>query len=307
MRGRGERIYVEIRIRGPLDEVWARTQEPTQHVCWDLRFTDIDYLPRPDVAQPQRFRYATRLGFGLRIEGEGETAGERTGAGGQRTSSLRFWSHDPKSLIREGAGYWQYIPTDDGIRFITAYDYQVRFGALGRAFDALVFRPLIGWATAWSFDRLRLWIERGTDPALALRGGVAHGVSRGAVAAVWAYHGAVPKLLARHADERALLRDAGIPPGAVGPVLACVGAGEVAFGALVLLARGSRWPFLASIALMVLATLGVASKSPRYLVAAFNPVTLNALVIAISFVGLLTDRDRPSARRCLRQPPKERR
>lgn len=307
MRRRGERIYVEIRIRGLLDEVWARTQEPAQHVRWDLRFTDIDYLPRPDKAQPQRFRYATRLGFGLRIEGEGETVGERTGAGGQRTSSLRFWSDDPKSLIREGAGYWQYIPTDDGIRFITAYDYQVRFGALGRVFDKLVFRPLIGWATAWSFDRLRLWIEREADPALSLRAGVAHGIARGTVAGVWAYHGAVPKLLARHADERALLRDAGIPPSAITPVLVGVGAGEVAFGALVLLAQRARWPFLASIALMVLATIGVATKSPRYLTAAFNPVTLNALVIALSVVGLLTGRDQPSARRCLRRPPGGRR
>lgn len=26
----------------------------------------------------------------------------------------------------------------------------------------------MGWATAWSFDRLRLWCERGTTPGLAL-------------------------------------------------------------------------------------------------------------------------------------------
>ena len=23
----------------------------------------------------------------------------------------------------------------------------------------------MGWATAWSFDRLRLWLEEGIDPA----------------------------------------------------------------------------------------------------------------------------------------------
>jgi hypothetical protein len=303
MRSRSKRIYVEARIRGRMEDLWARTQEPADHERWDLRFTDIDYLPRPDEGQPQRFRYATRLGFGLRIEGEGETVGERTGSGGQRTSALRFWSDDPKSLIREGSGYWQYIPTDDGIRFITAYDYQVRFGALGLAIDALVFRPLIGWATAWSFDRLRLWVERGTDPALSLQGSLVHGVARGAVAAVWLYHGAVPKLLARHADERAMLRDAGVAPRAVGPVLALVGTGEVLFGALILLTWSARWPFLASIALMLLATLGVGRNSPRYLVAAFNPVTLNALVVALSIIGLLVDPTLPSARRCLRQPP----
>ncbi|WP_147944595.1 hypothetical protein [Microbispora sp. CSR-4] len=32
----------------------------------------------------------------------------------------------------------------------------------------LVFRPLIGWATAWSFDRLRLWLETGQTPERSL-------------------------------------------------------------------------------------------------------------------------------------------
>lgn len=30
-----------------------------------------------------------------------------------------------------------------------------------------MFHPLIGWATAWSFDRLRLWIERGIPPEVS--------------------------------------------------------------------------------------------------------------------------------------------
>jgi hypothetical protein len=35
------------------------------------------------------------------------------------TSALKFWSTDPKSLIKEGSGYWQYIPTARGVRFLT--------------------------------------------------------------------------------------------------------------------------------------------------------------------------------------------
>jgi len=27
-----------------------------------------------------------------------------------------------------------------------------------------VLRRLIGWLTAWSFDRLRIWAERGEEP-----------------------------------------------------------------------------------------------------------------------------------------------
>ena len=33
----------------------------------------------------------------------------------------------------------------------------------------VLFRPLLGWATAWSFDRLRLWLEDRLDPRLAVR------------------------------------------------------------------------------------------------------------------------------------------
>jgi hypothetical protein len=133
-----------------------------------VRFSSIEYLPGVD-GEPQRFRYATRLGFGLRIEGTGESVGEREGASGARTSALTFRSDDAKSLIREGSGYWRYVPTEDGVRFLTQYDYEPRFGLAGRAVDGLLFRPLLGWATAWSFDRLRLWLEDGIPPERSRR------------------------------------------------------------------------------------------------------------------------------------------
>lgn len=65
-------IYVEIVIAGSIEDVWTRTQDPSLHQQWDLRFTSIEYLPRPDTAAPQRFLYATRVGFGLGIEGAGQ-------------------------------------------------------------------------------------------------------------------------------------------------------------------------------------------------------------------------------------------
>ena len=163
----GRPIYVEILIRAPMERLWAATQDPALHERWDLRFTRIEYLPRAD-GEPQQFLYATRIGGGLEIRGKGSSVGEKTAADGARTSALRFWSDDPRSLIRTGSGYWRYVPTADGVRFITGYDYETRFGALGRALDT-VFRPVLGWATAWSFDRLRLWVERGIDPADARR------------------------------------------------------------------------------------------------------------------------------------------
>jgi hypothetical protein len=148
-------IYVEILIRAPMDVLWAHTQTPALHERWDLRFSRIDYLPRALDTEPQRFRYTARIAFGVEVSGEGETAGQRDLPDGSRSSALRFGSDSALSIIREGSGYWKYIPAADGIRFLTRYDYRTRVGPFGTLFDRLIFRPLIGWATAWSFDRLR--------------------------------------------------------------------------------------------------------------------------------------------------------
>jgi hypothetical protein len=162
-------IYVEILVRASLEELWAKTQQPDLHQRWDLRFSRIEYLPRPDEAAPQRFLYATRIALGLEVRGEGESVGEKDAPDGSRTSALRFWSEDRRALIREGSGYWRYVPTGNGVRFITSYDYEARFGLLGKVVDRVAFRPLLGWATAWSFDRLRLWLEEGIPPERSLR------------------------------------------------------------------------------------------------------------------------------------------
>jgi uncharacterized membrane protein YphA (DoxX/SURF4 family) len=240
------------------------------------------------------------MGFGLQIRGEGETIGNRTDPQGQRTSALKFWSDDPKSLIREGTGYWKYTPAENGIRFVTGYDYRVRFGGVGRIFDALVFRPLLGWATAWSFDRLRLWLDKSIDPALLLQRSLVYGLARLTIAFVWLYQGLIPKLIYHQPDELAMLRAAGIPLSFTSTALTLVGLSEVAFGIVVALAWWQRWPLIASMALMFLATVSVAISSSGFLAAAFNPVTLNVLLAAMSLIGLLSSTDLPSARHCQR-------
>jgi len=295
-------IYVEIDMHCTMDDLWARTQSPELHRQWDMRFTDIEYLSRPDTSQPQRFLYSTRIGFGLRIVGEGETLGSREGDG-SRTSALKFWSLDPKSLIREGSGYWQYIPTDEGVRFLTWYDYSTRFGFIGRFFDAVVFRPIMGWATAWSFDRLRLWIEKQIDPASALRQSVIYAISRVVVAFIWIYHGLVPKLLSANPDEAAMSRAAGIGPEHLRAVLQAVGLAEMVFGLALLAAWRAGSLFVVTSLLMIAGLMIVAIKSPAYLTAAFNPVTLNVAMIALSAIGLLSGRNLPSAARCQRIKP----
>lgn len=150
-------IYVETIIRASLDEVWNATQDPRQHVRWDVRFSRITPTTRT-VDGAARFVYERRTPVRT-IRGEGVSIGETSRPDGTRTSALRFATTDPLSPLRDGRGYWRYETTPDGIRFSTGYDYTPGWGPLD-----VVVRPLIGWATAWSFDRLRLWIETGRSP-----------------------------------------------------------------------------------------------------------------------------------------------
>jgi hypothetical protein len=296
-------IYVESRIRASLDALWLHTQQPEVHERWDLRFSSITYLPKAVESDPQRFRYCTRIGFGLKISGEGESIGTRDLADGSRTSSLRFSSSSPLSLIREGSGYWKYIPTEDGIRFLTWYDYRTRWGIFGRLIDRLAFRPLMGWATAWSFDRLRRWLEHGEQPQSQMTLALVHAVARLALAFILAYHGLVPKLFGPHVDELVMLQSGGISAGMAHSLVPVLGAAEVTLAIALLLTWRKRHVVVVCLLLMPIATLGVALAAPQYLGAAFNPVTLNLGVAALAMVDLLAGRALPTATRCSRTPP----
>ncbi|GAA1828418.1 SRPBCC family protein [Agromyces salentinus] len=150
-------IYVETTIAASLDRVWHLSQDPTEHARWDLRFTAIVADP-PSEDGVQRFTYTRGVPFHT-VHGVGASLGESGRPDGTRTSALRFSTDDPMSPIRAGRGYWRYLPDVTRTRFITGYDYDPGWGPL----DMLV-RPVLGWATAWSFDRLRIWIERGEAP-----------------------------------------------------------------------------------------------------------------------------------------------
>ncbi|MDG4772933.1 SRPBCC family protein [Solwaraspora sp. WMMD792] len=151
-------LYIETLIQAPVDQVWRYTQDPARHARWDLRFTRIE-----PYGSQGRFRYATRLLPGLTVAGTGQSTGERRRPDGSAASALRFTCDHRLSLIRAGHGFWRYQPTPDGVRFWTGYDYTPGWGRLGPVADR-IFRPAFGWATAWSFDRLRLWLEHGVPP-----------------------------------------------------------------------------------------------------------------------------------------------
>ena len=156
---RAKPIYVEIDITADLDTVWELTQNPELHTRWDARFSRI--TPLEDLpGGGYRFRYERRMPFHT-IVGTGTSLGERSRPDGTRTSALRFTTADRLSPLGPGRGYWRYLPIDGGIRFVTGYDYHPAWGPL---LDAWLVRPLVGWLTAWSFDRLRIWAETGIEP-----------------------------------------------------------------------------------------------------------------------------------------------
>jgi hypothetical protein len=297
-------IYVERTIRAPIDEIWRRTQEPALHEQWDLRFTRIEYLPRDGGDPVQRFLYETRVGFGLAIRGAGETRGEPGPPQDGRSSVLRFWSEDRKSLIREGGGFWRYLPASSGTRFLTRYDYQTRLGALGRALDRFAFRPLLGWATAWSFDRLALWIEDGVPPRASGRLFFGHAFARLGLAFAWTWQGLVPKLLFTD-GERAILVRAGLSPGSASLFVAATGIAEVLLGLACLLLWSGAWPLVATLAMLALLVVAGLVVAPALFTAPFGPPALVLAMTALAVTALATRSPIPLARRCLRRPPVE--
>ncbi|MDE0428245.1 MAG: DoxX-like family protein [Caldilineaceae bacterium] len=297
-------IYVEISIRGTLDELRRRTQVPVLHERWDLRFTSIEYLERADDSPVQLFRYSTRIGFGRKIEGWGEMVGERLDANA-RASALKFGSDDPRSLISSGFGYWKFEQIGEELRFVTGFDYDVRWGLIGRVFDCLFFRPLLGWATAWSFDRLRLWIEQEKEPQQAARQALIHAVAATALAFLWTWQGLVPKLWALHSAEVELSLATGIPESMAPWLLRVLGAAEVVFGLAYPFFARRGWPWLLTAGSMAVGLLVVLTAAPDLVQGPFSPLVLNFSMAALAVIGLMSLRDLPSARRCLRRPTKE--
>jgi uncharacterized membrane protein YphA (DoxX/SURF4 family) len=295
-------IYVESRIRAPMDALWAATQEPDQHQRWDARFGRIEYLPGA-ADEPQRFTYATRIAPAVVIGGTGESLGDRNRPDGSRWSGLRFWAGDKRSIIEAGAGYWRYVPTDDGIRFLTRYDYRTRWGWLGEGADRLMFRPVFGWATAWSFDRLRLWLEDAVAPERSRDQAIAHGLAVAGLGGVWLYQGLVPKLWKVDPTEISQWQRIGMPQHRARLAVRAAGVAEVMFGIVTLTGAGRRWPFAATaVAMPVLAAAALTTDRALF-GRAFNPASLNWAMTALAGIALATHEGRPSARRTLRSAP----
>ena len=295
-------IYVEIDMKTNMQALWEHTQRPELHEQWDLRFSEIKYLPRDHDDLPQQFLYRTNIGFGLSIKGTGTAKSSMFSEEKGGASSLSFRSDQKISLIREGSGYWKYEPSKEKIIFKTQFDYQTRFGFLGRWIDGLLFRPFFGYATAWSFDLLRLWLEKGIQPAVTIQKAAIHFLSVVLLALLWIYQGLVPKFMYPQSGELQIMQQLGWFSGSEELILYLLGAAEIGVGVFVLIKHKKRWIYEGQIVLLLLLALSALIGTPELLQAPFNPLTLSASMIGFCMLAYWSSRDLPEASRCLRKP-----
>lgn len=293
-------IYVETSISSDMEKVWEASQNPQLHEQWDLRFSSITYLPKKED-EPQLFEYKTNIGFGFSISGWGKSVGTFHAKDDSRTSSLHFGTDQKISPIKEGKGYWKYEPEQDGIKFFTQYDYDVRFGTLGKMIDRLIFRPMMGWATALSFDVFKRWLEKGDTPSNQYIRFFSHWLITILFFFVWVYHGLIPKLLLMHPEEVSMTQ--GMLPLSVNEardIVSTAGAIEIIFGLLWLLYSNKRRLLKIQIVVFPLLTLSTLLGDATVFGDPFNPLTFNLTLFVLSVIGLLVSRDIPTAKSCNR-------
>ncbi|WP_026583832.1 DoxX-like family protein [Bacillus sp. J33] len=293
-------IYVEIPIQADIDDIWRMTQNPELHEQWDLRFSSITYLPKKSEDAPQSFLYETKIGCGVKVAGWGKSIGIHNKKDGSKTSSLHFGTDQVISPISEGKGYWRYIPGDNGSIFLTQYDYDVRFGIFGQLLD-FFFRPVMGWATALSFDVLKRWIEKGESPRMQYVRFFSSAIVTMLFFFVWLYQGLVPKIIAKHPEEITMLSSLTSFEGSDAEKLAgIIGIFEILFAVIWLLYRKKRHLLALQMIVFPVLTIITLIASPSIASHPFNPVTFNACLWVLSIIGFLMAADLPSAASCKR-------
>lgn len=292
-------IYVQTTIQTPMNEIWDYTQNPNLHTEWDLRFTEINYLKREEN-EPQRFLYKTKIGFGFEIAGTGESSGTIMKETGERVSSLKFETNNAISLIMKGRGYWKYTPKGDTVIFETQYDYETRYSKVGKLIDSTIFRPLMGRATAWSFDSLKIWLEKGYHPKLLLQKTLTYWSVCFLLAFIWIYQGLVPKMINTHPEEVKMLLTLIKIPMDGELAIRYIGLAEVLFGIVWLLPFQKRGLFLIHILMILSLTLSAWLANPQSFIMPFNPITLNLALMFLSIIGYLNSSNLPLARNCKR-------
>lgn len=291
-------LYIETKINCDFEQLWNHTQNPKLHQQWDLRFSEISYLKKEKETDPQLFKYSTKIGFGFEVNGVGESVGTKTKTNGESTSVLKFSSDNKISIIKEGSGYWKYIPKNNGIQFLTGYDYNTRWGIFGKVIDTVIFRPLMIWATAVSFDCLKKWLEEGIIPSQSLKNLLTVVLSQFVLALIWIYQGIVPKLLFQNSGELEILKSANLFPGYETSILTTIGIVEILFGIVLIFKWSKNLHYINILALILLGTGALFSDISVYTLP-FNPFSLNVAMICLSIISILNIDSMPKSKNCI--------
>ncbi|ANU11038.1 hypothetical protein BBH88_12370 [Planococcus antarcticus DSM 14505] len=294
-------IYVEIEVQDDVEKVWKYTQQPKLHEQWDLRFSSITYNDKLPGENMQTFTYSTKVMPGIQISGWGESQGTHEKASGEKTSALHFGTEQLLSPIAEGKGYWKYMPHEKGTTFLTQYDYDVRYGVLGKWVDRL-FRPVMGWGTALSFDVLKRWIEAGESPKTQYRRFFAFYAICFLFAFVWFYQGLVPKVLTQHPLEISMLTQLSPLTAAQGATAVIwIGVAEILFACCWLVPKLQKPLLKLQVIIFPFLTLSAIIAAPAVAIAPFNVITLNVTLWILSIIGLLLHEQLPTAKSCKRK------
>ena len=297
----GKPIYVEIEVQDDIERIWEYSQNPKLHEQWDLRFSSITYNDKIPGEEVQRFTYTTKVMPGIHVSGWGKSKGTHEKASGEKTSALHFGTEQMLSPIAEGKGYWKYIPHQEGMTFLTQYDYTVRFGVLGKAVDRL-FRPMMGWGTALSFDVLKRWIEAGESPKTQYRRFFAFYAICFLFAFVWMYQGLVPKVLTQHPLEISMLTQLSpLTDVQASTAVVWVGVAEIFFACCWLVPKLQKFLLKLQVVIFPFLTLSASIADPAVTTAPFNVITLNITLWILSIIGLLLHEQLPTAKSCKRK------
>ncbi|MBK1874456.1 DoxX-like family protein [Marinobacter sp. 1-3A] len=115
---------------------------------------------------------------------------------------------------------------------------------------------------------------------------LSYAVCRGTIAFIWFYQGLIPKLLYPHEDELAMSMAAGFSHSGAVQLATIAGVLEIAMAVVILIFWRQRWPLLLTLAAMVGLLAFVVLVQPLLLGGAFNPVTTNVAVAALSIASL---------------------
>jgi len=124
-----------------------------------------------------------------------------------------------------------------------------------------------------------------------LRARIVATIARNTVAFVWCYHGLIPKLLVPDPNEFLMTERMGCPAEYAVFVTRAAAVVEILLAIVIVARPRDKWPLYLTIFLMLVAFVGVALGMPELLTEAFNPVTLNQLVIAMCAIALVADAD----------------